>query len=102
MTVYNTSTYKIEQAIECHSHYVQGVSWDPLDFYIASTSCDRTVKIHSSIKKGCKITRNGKNSNGNLFSSKFANISKRDFVIENTTSGKLFITRVFYFCFSYI
>jgi chromatin assembly factor 1 subunit B len=28
-----------------HSHYVQGVAMDPLNYYAASMSCDRTVRV---------------------------------------------------------
>lgn len=31
--------------IQDHSHYVQGVAWDPLDEYIATQSSDRCVAL---------------------------------------------------------
>jgi chromatin assembly factor 1 subunit B len=31
---------------ECHSHFVQGVAYDPLNLYVASMSSDRTVRVH--------------------------------------------------------
>lgn len=30
-----------------HTHYVQGVAWDPLDGYLATQSSDRSVHVHS-------------------------------------------------------
>ena len=31
-----------------HSHYVQGVCWDPMGEYVATQSADRTVNIHNT------------------------------------------------------
>ncbi len=28
-----------------HTHYVQGVAWDPLNKFVVSQSCDRTLNI---------------------------------------------------------
>ena len=30
-----------------HSHFVQGVAFDPLQFYVASMSSDRTIRLHA-------------------------------------------------------
>lgn len=34
-----------------HKSYVQGVAWDPLGQYIATLSCDRTLRVYSTQKK---------------------------------------------------
>ena len=31
--------------LDDHSHYVQGVAWDPVGHYIVSQSTDRTCKV---------------------------------------------------------
>ncbi|KAL7418057.1 WD40-repeat-containing domain protein [Mrakia frigida] len=40
------STGTCIKAIADHSHYVQGVAWDPLNEFIATQSSDRAVHIH--------------------------------------------------------
>lgn len=47
--------YLVRQIAE-HSHYVQGVSWDPLDEYIATQSSDRSVHIYSLKTKDGQYT----------------------------------------------
>ncbi len=39
-----------------HSHYVQGVAWDPLNEYIATQSSDRSVHIYSLKTKDGQYT----------------------------------------------
>lgn len=39
------------QTIESHEKFVQGVAFDPLGSFIASTSCDRTCRIYQSATK---------------------------------------------------
>lgn len=34
------------QSFRDHKNFVQGVSWDPLDEFVVSQSCDRMVKIY--------------------------------------------------------
>ncbi|XP_066222027.1 chromatin assembly factor 1 subunit B [Saccopteryx leptura] len=34
-----------------HKSYVQGVTWDPLGQYVATLSCDRTLRVYSTQKK---------------------------------------------------
>ncbi|XP_045441181.1 chromatin assembly factor 1 subunit B isoform X2 [Pipistrellus kuhlii] len=34
-----------------HKSYVQGITWDPLGQYIATLSCDRTLRVYSTQKK---------------------------------------------------
>ncbi|KAI5672511.1 hypothetical protein M9H77_12875 [Catharanthus roseus] len=36
----------VHQILDTHSHYVQGVAWDPLAKFIASLSSDRTCRIY--------------------------------------------------------
>ena len=36
------------QVLKDHKHYVQGVSWDPRDFYIATHSSDRTCRLYAT------------------------------------------------------
>lgn len=45
-----------------HSHYVQGVAWDPLNEFVATQSSDRSVHIYSlKTKDGqCTLTAHGK------------------------------------------
>lgn len=42
-----------------HSHYVQGVAWDPLNEYIATQSSDRSVHIYSLKTKDGQHTLSG-------------------------------------------
>lgn len=45
-----------------HSHYVQGVAWDPLNEYVATQSSDRSVHIYGlKLKDGtCTLSNHGK------------------------------------------
>lgn len=36
---------KVAQTLS-HTHYVQGIAWDPLNEYIATQSADRTLQLH--------------------------------------------------------
>lgn len=45
--IYNAATGVLIRQIAEHSHYVQGVTWDPLNEYIATQSSDRSVHIYS-------------------------------------------------------
>ncbi|KAI1103433.1 WD40 repeat-like protein [Jackrogersella minutella] len=45
--IYNAGTGGLVRQIAEHSHYVQGVAWDPLNEYIATQSSDRSVHIYS-------------------------------------------------------
>lgn len=40
------SSGSVHQILDSHSHYVQGVAWDPLAKYVASLSSDRTCRIY--------------------------------------------------------
>ncbi|CAH8466253.1 unnamed protein product [Dicrocoelium dendriticum] len=39
--------------IRDHKHYVQGVAWDPLGFYMASLSSDRACRIYRAGTRNC-------------------------------------------------
>ncbi|KAI1334326.1 WD40 repeat-like protein [Xylariaceae sp. FL0016] len=54
--IYNASTGMIIRQIAEHSHYVQGVAWDPLNEYIATQSSDRSVHIYSLKTKDGQYT----------------------------------------------
>ncbi|KAK4474741.1 hypothetical protein MN116_001866 [Schistosoma mekongi] len=45
-----------------HKHYVQGVAWDPLGFYVASLSSDRACRVYRAGTKNClaHISKAGK------------------------------------------
>src|ERR1700753_2612097 len=45
-----------------HSHFVQGVAWDPLNEFVATQSSDRSVHIYSlKLKDGtCTLQTHGK------------------------------------------
>ncbi|KAJ1327577.1 chromatin assembly factor 1 subunit B [Microdochium nivale] len=45
--IYNAASGSLVRQIAEHSHYVQGVTWDPLNEYIATQSSDRSVHIYS-------------------------------------------------------
>ncbi|KAI1174317.1 WD40 repeat-like protein [Nemania sp. FL0916] len=45
--IYNAATGVLVRQVAEHSHYVQGVTWDPLNEYIATQSSDRSVHIYS-------------------------------------------------------
>ncbi|KAL2270973.1 hypothetical protein VTJ83DRAFT_344 [Remersonia thermophila] len=45
--IYNAGTGTLVRQIAEHSHYVQGVAWDPMNEYIATQSSDRSVHIYS-------------------------------------------------------
>lgn len=50
----NTSQATIKTLIlRDHKHYVQGVAWDPLGFYVASLSSDRACRIYHAGTKNC-------------------------------------------------
>nr|UUJ75367.1 WD40 transcription factor [Juglans regia] len=44
--VWDMSKGSVHQILDSHSHYVQGVAWDPLAKYVASLSSDRTCRIY--------------------------------------------------------
>ncbi|KAI5467370.1 WD40-repeat-containing domain protein [Mariannaea sp. PMI_226] len=54
--IYNANTGTLVRQIAEHSHYVQGVTWDPLNEYIATQSSDRSVHIYSLKTKDGQYT----------------------------------------------
>ncbi|KAI1122238.1 WD40 repeat-like protein [Nemania abortiva] len=54
--IYNAATGVLVRQIAEHSHYVQGVTWDPLNEYIATQSSDRSVHIYSLKTKDGQYT----------------------------------------------
>ncbi|KAI0151565.1 WD40 repeat-like protein [Xylariaceae sp. FL1272] len=54
--IYNASSGMLVRQIAEHSHYVQGVAWDPLNEYIATQSSDRSVHIYSLKTKDGQYT----------------------------------------------
>ncbi|CEJ89046.1 Putative WD domain-containing protein [[Torrubiella] hemipterigena] len=54
--IYNANTGILVRQIAEHSHYVQGVTWDPLNEYIATQSSDRSVHIYSLKTKDGQYT----------------------------------------------
>ncbi|KAI0432356.1 WD40 repeat-like protein [Xylaria sp. FL1042] len=54
--IYNAGTGMLVRQIAEHSHYVQGVCWDPLNEYIATQSSDRSVHIYSLKTKDGQYT----------------------------------------------
>ncbi|KAL2018407.1 hypothetical protein VTK56DRAFT_885 [Thermocarpiscus australiensis] len=57
--IYNAGTGTLVRQIAEHSHYVQGVAWDPLNEYIATQSSDRSVHIYSLKTKDGQYTLYG-------------------------------------------
>ncbi|PKS09887.1 hypothetical protein jhhlp_004510 [Lomentospora prolificans] len=56
--IYNTASGYLVRQIAEHSHYVQGVAWDPLNEFIATQSSDRSVHIYSLRTKDGQYTLN--------------------------------------------
>ncbi|KAK3341253.1 WD40-repeat-containing domain protein [Lasiosphaeria hispida] len=59
--IYNAATGTLVRQIAEHSHYVQGVAWDPLNEYIVTQSSDRSVHIYSLKTKDGQYTLNSHN-----------------------------------------
>ncbi|KAK4451703.1 chromatin assembly factor 1 subunit B [Podospora aff. communis PSN243] len=59
--IYNAGTGTLVRQIAEHSHYVQGVAWDPLNEYIATQSSDRSVHVYSLRTKDGLYTLSGHN-----------------------------------------
>nr|ODN96109.1 chromatin assembly factor 1 subunit B [Cryptococcus depauperatus CBS 7855] len=51
-TIWKAATGECVYALREHSHNVQGVSWDPLNEYIATQSSDRSVHVNSFTFRG--------------------------------------------------
>ncbi|KAG9155082.1 hypothetical protein Leryth_011065 [Lithospermum erythrorhizon] len=44
--IWDVNKGSVHQILDSHTHYVQGVAWDPLAKYVASLSSDRTCRIY--------------------------------------------------------
>ncbi|KAL9107932.1 MAG: hypothetical protein Q9227_007254 [Pyrenula ochraceoflavens] len=58
--IYNAQNGQLVRQIAEHSHYVQGVAWDPLNEFVATQSSDRSVHIYSLKLKDGTCTLYGK------------------------------------------
>lgn len=78
------SYYVLETCIHVladHTHYVQGVSWDPLEQYVATQSSDRSMAIYKYRK-----APNGKLTFG-ACSRKFTRMDKGKISDDTNTTG---------------
>ncbi|KAK2073864.1 hypothetical protein P8C59_008109 [Phyllachora maydis] len=57
--IYNAGTGTLIRQIAEHSHYVQGVAWDPLNEFIATQSSDRSVHVYSLKTKDGQYSLHG-------------------------------------------
>lgn len=80
--IYNAGTGSLVRQIAEHSHYVQGVTWDPLNEYIATQSSDRSVHIYSLKTKDGQYTLN----NHDEKTTKVASHAKMDLPPKRITS----------------
>ncbi|MQL68949.1 hypothetical protein Taro_001240 [Colocasia esculenta] len=46
--IWDVTKGSVQQILDGHLHYVQGVAWDPLGKFVASLSSDRTCRIYSN------------------------------------------------------
>lgn len=46
--VFDVKLSRIVDQIDAHSHYVQGIAWDPQNVYLTSQSADRCVNVHKA------------------------------------------------------
>ena len=60
--IYNAHTGAMIRQIAEHSHFVQGVAWDPLNEFVATQSSDRSVHIYAlKLKDGtCTLSTHAK------------------------------------------
>lgn len=52
--IWEVDTAKKLGQVQVHTHYVQGVSFDPLGVWVASLSADRTLRFYREFKKSKK------------------------------------------------
>lgn len=79
--IYSVKESRCIKIIRDHSHFVNGISWDPLNQLIISISSDRSIKVSRLI---------GLNSTGNnaFRTQSISKISKANYSIDNSTDGK--------------
>jgi WD40 repeat protein len=58
-TIYDARTRRVVRSVREHSHYIQGVCWDPLGEFVATQSSDRTVRVYPVPKEATKLRRAG-------------------------------------------
>ncbi len=49
--VWDIASGRMVQTLKDHSNFVQGVAWDPRDRFIASESCDRSLRVYTRSTK---------------------------------------------------
>ncbi|BFG35115.1 hypothetical protein CerSpe_213890 [Prunus speciosa] len=59
--IWDVNKGSVHQILDAHSHYVQGVAWDPLANYAASLSSDRTCRIY--VKKAQSKAKGAEKTN---------------------------------------
>ncbi|KAI3495432.1 hypothetical protein L1887_37772 [Cichorium endivia] len=59
--IWDVNKGSVQQILDAHFHYVQGVAWDPLNKYAASLSSDRTCRIY--VKKSQNKTKGSEKLN---------------------------------------
>ncbi|KAJ1653545.1 Chromatin assembly factor 1 subunit [Dispira simplex] len=55
--IWDVKQAKCLHCIADHSHYVQGVAWDPLGQYFATQSSDRSVNTYEWVVKSANVTK---------------------------------------------
>ncbi|KAL6862987.1 Chromatin assembly factor 1 subunit [Amphichorda felina] len=75
--IYNAVSGTLVRQIAEHSHYVQGVTWDPLNEYIATQSSDRSVHIYSLKTKDGQYTLGSDEKTSKLASHNKADLPPR-------------------------
>ncbi|KAI9743582.1 MAG: hypothetical protein M1818_002897 [Claussenomyces sp. TS43310] len=78
--IYNAQTGGLVRQVAEHSHYVQGVAWDPLNEYVATQSSDRSVHIYTLRTKDGQFTLENAPS-------RVANHAKLDFPSRRISSN---------------
>ena len=68
-----------------HTHYVQGVAWDPLDRYLVSISCDRTARVFTP-KGGNTFTSTTDRELFRTCNTPKIILKRRDYPSQETTS----------------
>ena len=72
-----------------HTHYVQGVAYDPLGVYVASMSCDRTVQVYPRTLPNLEASSNKKKSSSSNSESNNDNDNSQLRVADLLTKGQV-------------
>lgn len=79
--IIQTSTGAVLREVSDHSHYIQGVAWDPLNLFLATQSSDRSVHIS-------RLSRNASNDKVDLMlTSKHQRTDMRISQVTKPSSG---------------